>query len=88
MVQVRTALVLGQVVEAHTAQHVGCLAEVEEQPFEQCDAGLFVIDNKTEMTTIVYSLLAPLLKGNELVTEINEAILSLLPRSLNSNSLL
>jgi hypothetical protein len=40
------------------------------------------------MTTIVYSLLAPLLKGNELVTEINEAILSLLPRSLNSNSLL
>jgi hypothetical protein len=83
-------------VEAHTAQHVGCLAEVEEQPFEQCDAclsksttsGLFVIDNKTEMTTIVYSLLAPLLKGNELVTEINEAILSLLPRSLNSNSLL
>ena len=80
------ALILGQMVEPHAAQHVGCfgelnvliindlnavapwIVEVEERSFKLCEAclsksttsGLLIVDNRTEMTTLVGRLLAPL----------------------------
>src|SRR5271170_2000587 len=56
------------------------IAEVKERPFEQHNAclsksmtsSLLIIDDKTEMTTVVGRLLASLLKGNELIAEVDE----------------
>ena len=56
------------------------IAEVEERSIELCDAGLvqrasssfLIVNNETEMTTIVGRLFTALLKGDELITKIDE----------------
>src|SRR6185369_5452630 len=91
-------LILGQVREPHSAQHAGCLGEldvvvsddldaiaprvakIEEAPFERGDtsrlellAGRFlVIDNQTEMATVISGLFTAPLQRNELIAQVDE----------------
>jgi len=91
-------LVLGQVHQAHSTQHIGRLGELDVVVTDdlhsitpgvpkikegtvkwsntsclECLAGrLLVVDDETEVTTIVCGLLAAFLQGNELIAQVDE----------------
>jgi hypothetical protein len=68
------------------------IAEVEERPLDRPNAGsleggahrVLVVDHQAEMATIVGRLFTPLLKGYELVAQIDKGHLSLFPRNSNA----